>query len=202
MKNPVTSESRGSELADDADPSTTPYVLPLTAPEADIAGSEYQWLLLTSNKDELITFSDDAAAEQPSVAVTYIPVSLPSKVLNLAAVGGDASATASWGLPESNGSVALLDGYDVEVVADDGNVAKTLEVKDPWAAISGLVNDVTYTVKVRAKTVHGAGEWATASVATKAVPPPPQQCHGLRAGAQPSRATCGYERRVGRASLH
>ncbi|MEV4115196.1 LamG-like jellyroll fold domain-containing protein [Nonomuraea sp. NPDC049695] len=172
LKSSVTSESKGSELGGDAETGTTPYALPVTAPQADIAGSEYQWLLLTSNKDDVITFADPAAAEQPSLALTYLPAGPPSKVLNLSAHGGDASATASWGLPESSGSVAMLDGYDVEVTDSGGTVVKTLEVADPWAAISGLTNDITYTIKVRAKTSYGVSAWETTTATTKAAPPP------------------------------
>ncbi|MEV1004026.1 LamG-like jellyroll fold domain-containing protein [Nonomuraea sp. NPDC050202] len=173
LKSSVTAETKGSELADDADPTITPFSLPINSMEADIAGSEAQWLLLTHNKDEVITIAQPSAEEQPSLALTYLPAGPPSKVLNLRATGGDASATASWGLPESNGSVAFLNGYDVEVVEQGGARLKTLEVKDPWAAISGLTNDVTYTIKVRAKTAYGVSEWESTSVATKAVPPPP-----------------------------
>jgi hypothetical protein len=173
LKSPVTSESRGSDLAADADPSTTPYTLPVTGPQADIAGSEYQWLLLTSNKDdEVITFAE-AAAEQPSLALTYLPAGSPSKVLNLALQAGDASVLASWGLPESNGSIAMLDGYDVEIFNASGTAVKTLNVKDPYAAITGLINGEAYTVKVRAKTVFGTSDWQVATATPKSVPPPP-----------------------------
>ncbi|GAA0834262.1 LamG-like jellyroll fold domain-containing protein [Streptosporangium amethystogenes subsp. fukuiense] len=173
LKSQVTGETKGPDLAGDVDTSTTPYSLPLSGPQADIAGSEYQWLMLTSNKDEVITFGDTAAAEQPSLALTYLPAGPPSKVLNLTTQGGDASAIASWGLPESNGGIAMLDGYDVEVTESSGAVIETLDVKDPWVAITGLANETTYTVRVRAKTAFGVGGWETASVTTKAVPPPP-----------------------------
>ncbi|GGO68950.1 fibronectin type III domain-containing protein [Nonomuraea cavernae] len=172
LKSPVTGDSKGSDLTGDADTSTTPYTLPLSTPQADISGSEYQWLLLTSDKDDVVNFSDAAADEQPSVGLAYLPAGPPSKVLNLTVTGGDASATASWGLPESNGSVALLEGYDVEVIDSGGNVVENLEVKDSWAAISGLANDITYTVKVRARTAHGSGEWEAKTFTTRAVPPP------------------------------
>ncbi|MFC4535632.1 LamG-like jellyroll fold domain-containing protein [Sphaerisporangium dianthi] len=173
LKSPVTSETKGSDLVADADSNTSAYSLPLNTPQADIAGSEYQWLMLTSNKDEVVTFADASAAEQPSLALTYLPAGPPSKVLNLTVSGGDASALASWGLPDSNGSVAMLDGYDIEVTDNSGAIVKTLEAKEPYAAISGLVNDVTYTVKVRAKTAFGVSGWEAATATTKAVPPPP-----------------------------
>ncbi|WP_371785295.1 LamG-like jellyroll fold domain-containing protein [Streptosporangium subroseum] len=173
LKSPVTVETKGSELAADANTSITPYSLRLSSPQVDIGDSALFWLLLTSNKDEVITFAELAAAEQPSLALTYLPSGPPSKVLNLTASGGDASAIASWGLPESNGGMAMLEGYDVQVTDGDETIVKTLEVKDPLATISGLTNDVTYTIKVRAKTIFGVSDWETATATTKAVPPPP-----------------------------
>ncbi|MGR6919800.1 LamG-like jellyroll fold domain-containing protein [[Actinomadura] parvosata] len=178
LESPVTSESKGSDLAGDADPTATPHSLPLSAPQANIVGSEYQWLLLTSDKDELVTFGEAAAAEQPSLALTYLPAGAPSKVLNLTATGGDRSATASWGLPESNGGLVMLSGYDVEVVDNSGTVAKALEVNDPYAAISGLDNNVTYSIRVRAKTGFGQGEWESTTFTTRPVSPPPTSGNG------------------------
>jgi hypothetical protein len=83
LRNAVTSETKGSELDKDAETESTPYSLPVTSPQADIAGSEYWWLLFTSNKDEVITFGDASSTEQPSLTLTYIPPGSPSKVLNL-----------------------------------------------------------------------------------------------------------------------
>ncbi|MEV4580259.1 LamG-like jellyroll fold domain-containing protein [Nonomuraea jabiensis] len=190
LKSPVTGESKGSELAVDVDDSRDPYSLPVSAPQADVAGSIYQWLLLTSNKDEVITFGEAAASEQPSLALTYLPAGPPSKVLNLAIQAGDASAIASWGLPESNGSLAMLAGYDVEVTNNAGAVVRTFEVMEPHAAIAGLTNGEAHTVKVRAKTVFGVSDWEAATVTPKAVPPPPvkdvnQPCIPFLDGEQP-----------------
>ncbi|WP_433377443.1 LamG-like jellyroll fold domain-containing protein [Streptosporangium sp. CA-115845] len=171
LKSEVTGETKGSDLPGDIDDSVS-HVFPITAPQADIAGNEYQWLMLSSNKDEALTFGDAGAAEQPSVALTYLPAGPPSNVLNLVAAHGDSGAVASWGLPEDNGSIALLDGYDVEV-SSNGSVVRTLEVTDPTAVISGLVNGTTYTVMVRAKTRFGVSDWESATVTPKAAPPPP-----------------------------
>ncbi|MER6830146.1 LamG-like jellyroll fold domain-containing protein [Streptosporangium sp. NPDC000563] len=173
LKSQVTGETKGSGLAGDVDTSATPHSLPLNDPQADIVGTEYQWLMLTSNKEEVISFGDATAAEQPTLALTYLPAGPPSKVLNLTAQAGDAGAIASWGLPESNGSVAMLSGYDIQVTNSSDAVVKTLEVKDPYAAISGLTNGESHTVKVRAKTVFGVSGWESASVTPKVVPPPP-----------------------------
>ncbi len=180
LKSPVVGETKGPDLAGDVDTLTSAYTLPLSGPQADIAGSEYSWLMLTANRDEVIIFGDAAAVEQPSLALTYLPAGPPSEVLNLVTQPGDAAAIASWGLPEGNGSVAILEGYDVEVANGSGTVVKTLEVKDPFAAITGLDNGEAYTIKVRAKTAFGVSEWVSATVTPKVVPPPP-----IPSGTQP-----------------
>ncbi|WP_219519576.1 LamG-like jellyroll fold domain-containing protein [Nonomuraea ceibae] len=170
LKNPVTAATKGSELADDVESDTTPYTLPLTAPQADIAGSENQWLLLTSNKDEVISFGEASAAEAPSLALSYLPAGPPSNVINLTASGGDGSAVATWGIPERSGG-AMLFGYEVEVTAEDGAVVKTLEVTDPWAVTDGLANDHPYTIKVRSTTAYGKSGWETVRVTPRPAPP-------------------------------
>ncbi|MER5427081.1 LamG-like jellyroll fold domain-containing protein [Streptosporangium roseum] len=171
LKSSVTGDTKGSELAGDVDGSAS-YAFLIATPQADIAGSEYQWLMLSSNKDEIVTFGEAGAAEQPSITLKYLPAGPPSKVLNLIASPGDSGAIASWGLPESNGSLAMLDGYDVEVSEGD-TVVRTLEGTNPTAAISGLTNGTTYTIKVRAKTAFGVSEWELTTVTPKAAPPPP-----------------------------
>ncbi|MFF0309595.1 LamG-like jellyroll fold domain-containing protein [Streptosporangium sp. NPDC004379] len=173
LKSQTNNDTKGSDLAADIDSSTAATALPLNSPKGDIAGSEYSWLMLTSNKEEIVTFGDVPAERQPSLALTYLPAGPPGSVLNLVAQAGDASAIASWGLPESNGSVAILDGYDVEVADSGGGIVKTLEVKEPYAAISGLSNGQTFTVRVRAKTAFGVSGWEETTVTPKFVPPPP-----------------------------
>ncbi|MEV4808046.1 LamG-like jellyroll fold domain-containing protein, partial [Nonomuraea sp. NPDC049421] len=175
LKNPVSSQTKGSDLAGDVDPDVELFQLPISAPQADIAGDEDRWLMLTSNKEVFLSFGEVSATEQPSIVLTYLPAGPPSKVLNLAAQAGDGSATASWGIPETTGSVALLTGYDVEVADGSGTIVKSLEVKDPYAAITGLTNAQTYTIRVRSKTPFGTSEWESTSVTPKAVPPPPAE---------------------------
>ncbi|GAA1721921.1 LamG-like jellyroll fold domain-containing protein [Nonomuraea bangladeshensis] len=188
LRNPVTGESKGSDLSADADSSGN-FSLPIGDAKADIADDAFRWLLLTSNKETVTIFGEAGVGEQPSLALTYVPARPPSNVLNLVAQAGDASATASWGLPLDNGSMAMLDGYDVEVTDSTGTVLKTLEVPDPYVAISGLTNGEAHTVRVRAKTAFGQSDWEATTVTPKAVPPPPAQnaansCIPFRDGAQ------------------
>ncbi|MEU1724511.1 LamG-like jellyroll fold domain-containing protein [Nonomuraea sp. NPDC005692] len=172
LKSPVTGESKGSALAADADPDLKPVTVPLSAPQGDIGDGAFAWLLVTSDKDEVITFGEPGAAEQPSLAVSYLPAGPPSDVLNLTASGGDGGVLASWGLPTSNGSMAMLDGYDVEVADNGGDTVKTVQVSEPYAAVGGLANGQTFTVKVRARTAFGVSGWQSTTATTKAVPPP------------------------------
>ncbi|MGJ6963166.1 LamG-like jellyroll fold domain-containing protein [Streptosporangium sp. G11] len=171
LKSEVTGETKGSDLEGDIDDSTAAYTFPIAAPQADIAGSEYQWLMLTSGSDEAIAFGGPGVTEQPSIVLTYMPAGPPGNVLNLVALAGDGGAIVSWGLPETNGSVALLDGYDIEV-SDAGSV-RTLKATDPFTPIAGLTNGTIYTIKVRARTAFGVSGWESATVTPKAVPPPP-----------------------------
>ncbi|GAA3092407.1 LamG-like jellyroll fold domain-containing protein [Streptosporangium carneum] len=179
LKKEVNAETKSSDLVAGVDPGAT-YALPITAPQADVYGSVYQWLMLTSNRGEVVTFGAAGSSESRSLGVTYRLASSPSPVLNLVTQPGDQGAVASWGLPESTGSIALLDGYDVEAVDQSGSVARTTFTPDPWATINGLANGTTYTIRVRAKTRFGVGGWESATVTPKAPPPIPpagQECH-------------------------
>ncbi|WP_219508092.1 LamG-like jellyroll fold domain-containing protein [Nonomuraea ceibae] len=175
LKSPVTSESTGPGLEADVEPASTPYSLSLDNAQADIAGSEYQWLLLTSDMAEVVSFGEDSAAQQPTLALRYIHPGPPSGVLNLVTQAGDTGAVASWGLPERTGSLAMLDAYDVEVSDAAGTVVKTFDVTDPYAAITNLTNGQTYTVRVRAKTHYGVSAWEAATVTPLPIPPPPAE---------------------------
>ncbi|MGC5012851.1 LamG-like jellyroll fold domain-containing protein [Streptosporangium sp. DT93] len=171
LKSEVTGETMGSDLEGDIDDSTAAYTFPIAAPQVDIAGSEYQWLMLTSGSDEAIAFGSSGVTDQPSIVLTYMPAGPPGNVLNLVASAGDGGAVVSWGLPETNGSVALLDGYDIEV-SDVGGV-RILEATDPFTLIAGLTNGTVYTIKVRSRTAFGVSGWEATTVTPKAVPPPP-----------------------------
>ncbi|RCG20211.1 hypothetical protein DQ384_37550 [Sphaerisporangium album] len=171
LKSPVTADTLGASLVGDVEDHTS-YSLPITAPQANIAGSEYQWLLLSSNKDDVITFAESGSAQQPSIALTYLPAGPPSKVLNLSSSPGDGGAIASWGVPETSGGAVLLDGYDVEV-SNGNTVVRTIEASQPTVAISGLTNGISYTIRVRARNDFGASDWESTSVTPNSVPAPP-----------------------------
>ncbi len=163
---------RPSPRSSDHDPSrvlTRNTSLPITAPQADISDSnaEYGWVMITSDGPDSISFGAPEASEQPKLTLTYFPPGPPSKVLNLTAETADSGAIAAWGLPEKSGGMAMLDGYDIQVLGPDGSVVGTYDVSDPMATIDSLTNGVTYTVKVRAHTIHGTSEWESTTVTPK-----------------------------------
>ncbi|GAT68126.1 YD repeat-containing protein [Planomonospora sphaerica] len=177
LKSGVTNTTKGSDLAADTDPADV-HDLSLSTGQTDLKDSAAMWYVLTTEHAQPISLGGPSAAEQISLALAYVLPGPPSKVLNLMAVGGDSGLVASWGLPEDTGGMMLLDGYDVEIADADGNVASTWETEHPWISVGQLGNDITYTVRVRARTKFGAGKWMTASATTKAVPPPPSPGSG------------------------
>ncbi|MEU4832096.1 LamG-like jellyroll fold domain-containing protein [Streptosporangium sp. NPDC023615] len=189
LKGEVRSDSKGPDLVDDIDTSTS-FSLSITAPRADVTDSVHAWLMLTSNREEVVTFGDPSAVKQLSVSLSYVPAKPPSNVLNLVAQPGDNGVTASWGMPVDNGALVLLDGYDVQVSDANGEVVKDFKAVDPTVAFSGVTNGVTYTVRVRARTHFGVSGWEETTVTPKAVPPPPP----------PTGSNCGFGRGGARAT--
>ncbi|MFF4416255.1 LamG-like jellyroll fold domain-containing protein [Streptosporangium sp. NPDC001559] len=172
LKSGVTGATRGSDLISDLDTARS-LAFPIEAPQADLADNAYTWYMLTSNRDELVSFSAPGADEQLSSTIVYFLPGPPSKVLNLVAQAGDSGVTASWGMPVDNGGMVLLDGYDAEVLDGGGQPVKIFKAANPTITIGGLTNGTTYTIRVRARTNFGAGDWESTTFAPKAAPPPP-----------------------------
>ncbi|WP_179155426.1 LamG-like jellyroll fold domain-containing protein [Microbispora sp. GKU 823] len=170
LKAVVTSETTGAQLAGLV--TGGDYSMPIAGPQADIAGDEFSWFSVETNQATPITFGEADAQSRVSLKISYIPAGPPSSVMNLVADAGDGSATVRWGVPESNGSMSILDGYDVEVFDPSGDQLDHVETEDATVGIDGLTNDVTYTVKVRARTRFGAGEWSSVTVMPKPLPSP------------------------------
>ncbi|MEU7744696.1 LamG-like jellyroll fold domain-containing protein [Nonomuraea sp. NPDC049158] len=137
--------------------------------QADIVGDEQSWMLLRSDSPTTISFNASSAVTRPTLKVGYLPAGPPSKVRDLSGKPGDGGVIASWALPQNNGSLAMLDGYDVEVVSSGGTTVQTLQPKQPSITITGLTNGDTYTIKVAARTRFGRGDWEAISLAPKAL---------------------------------
>ncbi len=164
----VTSETKASELAGMA--LTATYQATLANPQLEVGDDAYAWFLVETSRAGRMTFGAPGANAPMSVKISYVPSGPPTPVLNLVAVPGDGSATVSWGLPESNGSMSVLEAYDVEVLDAAGTVVDSEATEDATLGIDGLTNDATYTVRVRASTRFGESAWSTTTVTPKAPP--------------------------------
>ena len=98
----------------------------------------------------------------PSTTMTAgVPVAPTAPTL----VSGNASLEASWSPPANNGSD--ITDYDVQYRAvasstwTDWNAANTSTATT--ATVTGLINDTSYQVRVRATNGHGDGPWSAAT---------------------------------------
>ncbi|GGS50180.1 hypothetical protein GCM10010156_06120 [Planobispora rosea] len=174
LDNEVTAATKPSDLVRSTDSSSV-YSIPAASPRQDIVGDEMAWLLVESDSEVVISFGSPDAAAKLSLTVGYLPPGPPSKVRNLLATPGDGGALATWVLPETNGSLAFLDGYDVQVLTPDGEIIRTVQAKDPSVTVTGLSNGTNYTLQVAARTRFGKSEWESVTVTPKRVELPPQQ---------------------------
>ncbi|WP_433420844.1 LamG-like jellyroll fold domain-containing protein [Microtetraspora malaysiensis] len=164
----VTSDTKASDLAGMA--VATTYTATVANPQVNVTDDVYAWFLVETSRAGRMTFGEAAASVPVSVKISYVSPGPPSPVMNLAASPGDSSATASWGVPESNGSMSVLDGYDVEVLDAAGALVDSEETEDATIGIDGLTNDATYTVRVRSRTRFGDSAWSSTTVTPKAPP--------------------------------
>jgi len=89
-----------------------------------------------------------------------LPVVAPTVPRDFRAVVGNGSAKLSWAPPDSNGNNFTVLSYDVEGPAGTTNVP----LSTTSTTLTGLTNNVTVTVHVRAVGSPGPGPWATLSV--------------------------------------
>ncbi|GAA4184409.1 hypothetical protein GCM10022252_13240 [Streptosporangium oxazolinicum] len=173
LDNEITADTTTADLFRTTNADST-YSISATNPKRDIAGDELAWLLLESDSEIVIGFGAPNTATKMSLTVGYLPPGPPSAVRNLTAVPGDGGAIATWAMPETTGSLALLDGYDVEVLSPGGDVVHTLQVKDPSVTVTGLSNGTNYNLRVAARTRFGESPWEGTTVTPKRVELPPQ----------------------------
>jgi hypothetical protein len=88
---------------------------------------------------------DDAAA-----------VTEPSAPIDVSAVAGDGRATVTWWAPQSDGGSPIT-GYVVTPYVGDVAQQRTLVADVTSVVVTGLVNRMTYTFRVRATNAVGAG---------------------------------------------
>ncbi|MFF4775465.1 LamG-like jellyroll fold domain-containing protein [Microtetraspora fusca] len=158
----VTSDTKGSDVI--SMPGREARTAPLQTARFDVTGQEFAWFVVDTDSAAPVIFGDSAAEIQPSAVIAYAPPAPPSQVVNLKASPGDSGGIVSWGVPESNGSMSILQGYDVEVINQSGDVVSASETSEPTEIVDDLVNGSNYTIRVRARTNIGAGEWASTSL--------------------------------------
>ncbi len=154
----ISSGSSTASVVRTANPASV-YNKPAADARADITGDEYAWLLLESDIDQIMTYGDTG---QLALTVKYLPPGPPSKVKHLSAQAGDGGVIVTWGLPDETGSLSMIDGYDIEAVDQMGRTVWSGKSDFSSQTITGLDNGATYTVRVRARTHVGAGDWETA----------------------------------------
>jgi hypothetical protein len=96
----------------------------------------------------------------------------PSAPTAVAADAGDGRATVRWSAPGSDGGSPVT-GYVVTPYVGDVAQQTTLVADVTAAVLTGLVNGVTYTFRVRATNAVGAGPESAPSNAVTPRPPQP-----------------------------
>ncbi|MEV4747240.1 LamG-like jellyroll fold domain-containing protein [Streptosporangium sp. NPDC049248] len=173
LDNEVAAETKTADLSRSTNAGSI-HNISITDPKRDIVGDESAWLLLESDSEFVINFGTSNAITKMSLTVGYLAPGPPSKVRNLTASPGDGGAIATWGVPENTGSLALLNGYDVEVLLPGDEIVRTLQVENPSATVTGLSNGTVYTLRVAARTRFGKSDWENITVTPKQVELPPQ----------------------------
>jgi hypothetical protein len=124
------------------------------------------------------------------VDVDFTPTPVPGQVTNVSATAGPGSATVTWSAPTEGGPVTK---YTVTpYIGSEAQPATTLTGSPPatTVTIKGLTVGATYTFKVQAANVNGAGPASAASGAVTPTPlTVPGQVTNVSATAGPGSAT-------------
>ena len=99
-----------------------------------------------------------------SASVRSKPVGIPNAPLTPTLKPGNRKLHVKWDAPNDNGGTPISD-YDLQYSSDDGATWKkwdgSIDSQNREATITGLQNDVTYHIQVRAKNSEGNGPWST-----------------------------------------
>ncbi|MFI0424536.1 DNRLRE domain-containing protein [Spongiactinospora sp. 9N601] len=155
----------------------------VSAARFDVAGNLRQWRQEETGEyfvdPGLVLLGDETlppttlGMSSVSITVKYLPATAPGKVTGLRTRAGHQGVLLTWGKPESLGSDAPIDGYDVQVLNASGGVLRTLDAEADRVIVDGLTNGTGYRFRVRARTAYGDGPWETsAPVAPQAVQNP------------------------------
>ena len=104
-----------------------------------------------------------------SVVSTGTPLGTPEAPTGLSSVSGNSQLDVSWSAPGNNGGYAISD-YDIQYRALTGQTwgswtywqESTVSTSASTTINTGIVNDTTYQVRVRAVNSAGDGDWSDA----------------------------------------
>ena len=115
-----------------------------------------------------------------SVVSSGTPLGTPEAPTGLSSVSGNNQLDVSWSAPGNNGGYAISD-YDIQYRALTGQTwgswtywqESTVSTSASTTINSGIVNETTYQVRVRAVNSAGDGDWSDAVTDTAGKPSPP-----------------------------
>lgn len=142
---------------------------------AAVAGGTSATLSLTSltiasdNNDQYrVVVSAVGATAVTSSAATLTVTQPPNAPTSLAATAGNAQLSLSWTAPSAPGSSAIT-GYTVEYTPSGGSAATVNTGSTATSyTLTGLTNGTSHSVRVRAVSAAGNGDYSTAVTATPA----------------------------------
>ena len=110
-----------------------------------------------------------AAADLPSLVVSYLPPAAPDAPTGVSALAGDGGTRVTWSPPDNQGDEQGITGYTVQALNADGSVAAQATATGTSAIVTGLTDGTSYSVTVTATNAVGTGPVGTASVTPAAV---------------------------------
>lgn len=181
----VTAQSTGPSLAAAAD-SATLGSGPVSPVNIDITAAVAAWFSGQQPDDGLILQAEDesaatpgvsyysptsgaAAADLPSVAVTYLPPTVPGAPAGLTVSAGDGGVSASWTPPGNEGDAGGVTSYTLSAVDSAGTTVASVITSGTHAILSGLTDGTTYSIDVTAANDLGSGQSATVTATPAAV---------------------------------
>ena len=118
-----------------------------------------------SGTDTFLYKVNDGSLDSNTINVTMtVAATAPGPPVQVSAIGGDANAKVRWLPPLSDGGSPIT-AYDI--TATPGGKVVTVTADKREVTVTGLVNDTTYTFKVRAKNAKGFGPPSAATNETK-----------------------------------
>lgn len=130
-----------------------------------INGTSYIFRIAASNSAGTGPYSNQTDS--------VIPANPPSAPRNLSAIGLNASVSLSWQAPINSGGVDIL-GYRVYYRVLNSEIEQTVDINNVTSyVLTGLSNGLTYSIRIAAINIAGAGVSTTPISATPFLPGTP-----------------------------